>query len=105
MDQIARTPKQLGALIQRRRRLLQMSQSEAADRAGLRQEMVSKIESGSPGTAMCRNALDRCTITSGGCDTAEQPYGTVTCTGPPPGRHIPHSIPAERWLSRAAGPA
>ena len=52
MNQIARTPKQLGALIQRRRRLLQMSQSEAADRAGLRQEMVSKIESGSPGTAI-----------------------------------------------------
>lgn len=52
MDQIARTPKQLGALIQRRRRALQMSQSEAADRAGLRQEMVSKIESGNPGTAI-----------------------------------------------------
>jgi HTH-type transcriptional regulator/antitoxin HipB len=50
MDAIARTPRQLGALIQRRRRLLGLSQTEAADRAGLRQEMVSKIESGSPGT-------------------------------------------------------
>lgn len=52
MDQIARTPKQIGDLIQRQRRLMNMSQSEAADRAGLRQEMVSKIESGSPGTAI-----------------------------------------------------
>ncbi len=52
MDQIARTPKQLGALIQRRRRLLGLTQTEAADRAGLRQELVSRIESGSPGTAI-----------------------------------------------------
>jgi len=51
MDQIARTPKQLGAVIQRRRRAIGLSQTAAADRAGLRQEMVSKIESGSPGVA------------------------------------------------------
>ncbi len=52
MNQIARTPKQLGAFMQRRRRSLGMNQSEAADRAGLRQEMVSKIETGRPGTAI-----------------------------------------------------
>jgi HTH-type transcriptional regulator/antitoxin HipB len=52
MDAIARTPKQLGALIQRRRRLLGLSQTEAADRTGLRQEMISKIEGGSPGAAI-----------------------------------------------------
>ena len=57
MDQIARTPKQLGALIQRRRRAIGISQTEAAERAGLRQEMVSKIESGSPGT-MIRSVCD-----------------------------------------------
>jgi HTH-type transcriptional regulator/antitoxin HipB len=50
MNQIARTPKQLGAIIQRRRRAKGISQTEAAERAGLRQEMVSKIEGGSPGT-------------------------------------------------------
>jgi HTH-type transcriptional regulator/antitoxin HipB len=57
MDQIARTPKQLGAIIQRQRRAMQMSQTDAAERAGLRQEMVSKIESGSPG-AKIRSVCD-----------------------------------------------
>ena len=57
MTQAARTSKQLGAILQRRRHMLGMSQSEAAARAGLRQELVSKIETGQPGTAI-RSILD-----------------------------------------------
>jgi HTH-type transcriptional regulator/antitoxin HipB len=52
MTQIARTPKQLGAILKRQRNSLGLTQSEAAARAGLRQEHVSKIESGLPGTAI-----------------------------------------------------
>lgn len=50
MDPLARSPRQLGALIQRHRKAKNLSQTEAADLAGLRQEMVSKIENGAPGS-------------------------------------------------------
>lgn len=50
MDQLARTPKQIGEALRRARRAKQWTQTEAATRAGLRQEQVSKIETGSPGT-------------------------------------------------------
>lgn len=52
MSALARSPKQLGLLIQRHRRDRSLSQSELADLAGLRQEMVSKIESGQPGSRL-----------------------------------------------------
>jgi HTH-type transcriptional regulator/antitoxin HipB len=52
MSALARSPKQLGLLIQRHRRDRGLSQSELADLAGLRQEMVSKIESGQPGSRL-----------------------------------------------------
>jgi HTH-type transcriptional regulator/antitoxin HipB len=50
MNQLARTPKQIGAILRRQRGLAKLSQTELAERAGLRQELVSKIESGKPGT-------------------------------------------------------
>lgn len=50
MDQLARTPKQIGDALRRARRARKLSQTEAAELAGLRQELVSKIETGSPGT-------------------------------------------------------
>lgn len=50
MNQIARTPKQIGAIIQRQRRLKNLTQLALAERIGLRQEKVSKIEAGHPGT-------------------------------------------------------
>lgn len=52
MNALARSPKQLGLLIQRHRKARGMSQSELADLAGLRQEMISKIESGQPGSRL-----------------------------------------------------
>lgn len=52
MSVLARSPKQLGLLIQRHRKRRGLSQSELADLAGLRQEMVSKIERGQPGSRL-----------------------------------------------------
>ncbi|MEV4932574.1 MULTISPECIES: helix-turn-helix domain-containing protein [unclassified Sphingobium] len=52
MAHIARSPKQLGAAIQRVRKQKGMSQTELARLAGLRQELVSKIETGQEGTRL-----------------------------------------------------
>lgn len=49
-NQIARTPKQIGDIIQRQRRLKNLTQGDLADRVGLRQAKISTIEAGSPGT-------------------------------------------------------
>jgi HTH-type transcriptional regulator/antitoxin HipB len=50
MNQIARTPKQIGAIIQRQRRLKKLTQFDLAQRSGSRQEKISTIEAGRPGT-------------------------------------------------------
>lgn len=50
MDQLARTPRQIGAILRRQRGLMKLSQTELAERAGLRQELISGVESGKPGT-------------------------------------------------------
>lgn len=52
MPPIARSPKQLGNIIQRARKRRGMSQTQLAQLAGLRQEMVSKIERGHEGTGL-----------------------------------------------------
>jgi HTH-type transcriptional regulator/antitoxin HipB len=57
MDQIARTPKQLGAALRRRRRLLRLSQAALGARTNLRQETISALENGEPGTQL-RTLLD-----------------------------------------------
>jgi HTH-type transcriptional regulator / antitoxin HipB len=49
MNQIARSPSQVGNLIQKFRKLRGMSQTELAERSGMRQELISKIESGQNG--------------------------------------------------------
>lgn len=46
----ARTPKQLGALLRRERKARGLSQAALAERIGLRQATISKLESGEPGT-------------------------------------------------------
>ncbi len=50
MEPHARSPRQLGDLIQRARKAKGLSQSQLADLASARQEMVSKIENGAPGS-------------------------------------------------------
>lgn len=52
MSQIARSPRQLGNLIQRARKQRGLTQTELANLAGLRQEMVSKIETGHDSTRL-----------------------------------------------------
>jgi HTH-type transcriptional regulator / antitoxin HipB len=52
MEQVARTPKQLGAIVQRRRRSLKLTQNQLRTRVKLRQATVSKLESGEPGTRL-----------------------------------------------------
>lgn len=52
MSQIARSPKQLGNIIQRTRKRRGLTQTELADLAGLRQELISKIETGHEGTKL-----------------------------------------------------
>lgn len=52
MNQLARSPKQMGAIIQAARRQRGMNQSQLADLAGMRQETVSSIEGGLPGAKL-----------------------------------------------------
>lgn len=52
MSQIARSPQQLGTLIQRARKQRELTQTDLAKLAGLRQELISKIETGHEGTKL-----------------------------------------------------
>ncbi len=52
MDDLARTPKQIGNLVRRRRKKRGWSQSLLGDKAGLRQETISLIETGNPATRL-----------------------------------------------------
>jgi len=48
MSQLARTPKQIGNIIRRKRKILNWSQTELGSKAGVRQETISLIENGNP---------------------------------------------------------
>ncbi|XIA67412.1 helix-turn-helix domain-containing protein [Bradyrhizobium sp. TZ2] len=48
MTDLARTPNQIGNLIRRTRKKRGLSQSQVGERAGLRQETISPIETGHP---------------------------------------------------------
>ena len=50
MDNLARTPTQLGAVIRRIRKQRGLSQKQLGEKAGLRQETISLIETGNPAT-------------------------------------------------------
>lgn len=52
MTQIARSPHQLGTIIQRQRHLRGLTQTQLAGLTGLRQELISKIEGGQEGTKL-----------------------------------------------------
>ena len=47
---LARNPKQIGNAIRRARKQLGFNQSQLGDKAGLRQETISLIETGNPAT-------------------------------------------------------
>ena len=57
MEQIARTPKQLGAAIRRRRRRTGLTQTLLGEQTQLRQATISALENGEPGTQL-RTLLD-----------------------------------------------
>ena len=48
MTDLARTPQQIGNLIRRARKKRRQSQTQLGDRAGVRQETISLLESGNP---------------------------------------------------------
>lgn len=48
MDDLARTPGQVGTLVRRARKKKGWSQTELGSKAGLRQETISLIETGNP---------------------------------------------------------
>lgn len=48
MTELARSPKQIGNIIRRARKHRGWNQTQLADRAGLRQETISLIETGHP---------------------------------------------------------
>jgi HTH-type transcriptional regulator/antitoxin HipB len=57
MEQIARTSKQIGAAIRRRRRNLRLSQAALGAKTNLRQATISALENGEPGTQL-RTLID-----------------------------------------------
>lgn len=48
MTDLARNPKQIGSIIQRARKRRGWNQTQLGDKAGLRQETISLIETGNP---------------------------------------------------------
>ena len=52
MNQIARDAKQIGQALRRRRKALGLTQAQVGEKAQLRQETVSKLESGRPGVPL-----------------------------------------------------
>ena len=50
MSQLARDEKQIGSIIRRRRKQLKLSQSQLGKKSGVRQALVSIVESGNPAT-------------------------------------------------------
>ena len=52
MEQIARTSRQIGAAIRRRRRQLGLRQGDLGAKTNLRQATISALENGEPGTQL-----------------------------------------------------
>ena len=52
MDQIARTPQQIGAAVRRRRKQMALSQDALGERIRLRQATISKLEAGESGVRL-----------------------------------------------------
>ncbi|MCE7975664.1 MAG: transcriptional regulator [Nitrospira sp. NTP1] len=48
MNDLARDPRQIGTLVRRARKRQGLSQAALGDKAGMRQEMISLIETGHP---------------------------------------------------------
>ena len=49
-DQIARSEKQLGAILRRQRKRVSLTQTELGEKTHMRQATISKLEDGAPAT-------------------------------------------------------
>ena len=52
MQNLAKTPQQMGAILLRKGRKLKRNQGELGEKAGLWQKTISRIENGAPGTKL-----------------------------------------------------
>lgn len=52
MSQLARSPDQLGAILQRQRNLKGLTQKQLAGQLGMRQATISQLEGGLPGARL-----------------------------------------------------
>ncbi|MCP5083542.1 MAG: helix-turn-helix transcriptional regulator [Alphaproteobacteria bacterium] len=52
MTDLARNPKQIGNIIRRARKKLNLNQTQLGEKAGLWQETISMIETGNPATKL-----------------------------------------------------
>lgn len=52
MNDLARTPGQIGNLVHRIRKSRRLTQAQLGEKAGLRQETISLIETGNPATRL-----------------------------------------------------
>jgi len=52
MEQLARTPRQIGDAIRRQRRKLELNQTSLGDRTKLRQATISAVEAGASGSQL-----------------------------------------------------
>ena len=52
MSDLARTPKQIGTIVQRARKKMGWNQTQLGEKAGLRQETISLVETGNPATKL-----------------------------------------------------
>lgn len=52
MSALARTPRQIGNIVRRSRKALGLNQTQLGEKAGLRQETISLIETGNPAAKM-----------------------------------------------------
>lgn len=75
MDQIARTPQQIGAAVRRRRKQMALSQDALGERIRLRQATISKLEAGEPGVRL-QTLLD--VLTALGLELVIRPRSTAS---------------------------
>ena len=77
MEQIARTPKQLGQAIRRHRRALKLNQAAVGSKTNLRQATISSVETGEPGTQL-RTVFD--TLAALGLELVVRPRSQATAS-------------------------
>lgn len=76
MEQLARTPNDIGHALRLARKQQNLSQQALATKSGVWQETISKIENGSPGTRL-ETIFDLCAALNLEITIAERSKGTT----------------------------